>query len=118
MNPAMPSRCIMSKAMLDMLCRQTSSQAATISRQPLATYQWPESRPDVLQWLELSIQHAVEKLDNAPFLELVYPSKHDTWCTIYPVDESVVDSPQVCRVLCCTQGCSRSVTMWQSTPIS
>lgn len=100
--------------MLDMLCRQVSGQAATVSRQPLATYQWPESRPDVLQWLELSIQHAVEKLDQAPFLELVYPNKHDTWCSIYPVDESVIDSPQVCLVMY-TQGCSRSVTMWQST---
>ena len=78
-----------------MLYRQKSSQAATTSRQPLATYNWPEGRPDVLRWLEHSIQYAVEKLDNAPFLELVYPSKHDTRCAIYPVDESVVDSPQV-----------------------
>ena len=83
-----------------MMCRQKTSQAATISRQPLATYNWPEGRPDVLQWLQHSIQHAVTKLDKAPFLELVYPSKHDTQCSIYPVDESVVDSPQVCPSTC------------------
>lgn len=87
--------CIKEQGFL-MLCRQKTGQATTISRQPLATYNWPEGRPDVLQWLEHSIQHAVEKLDTAPFLELVYPSKHDTRCSIYPVDESVVDSPQVC----------------------
>ena len=79
----------------DNSCRQITGQAATVSRQPLATYQWPESRPAVLQWLEQSIQYAVQKLDRAPFLELVFPSKHETVCSIYPVDEAVVDSPQV-----------------------
>lgn len=78
------------------VCRLSSCQAATASRQPLATYKWPEARPDVLQWMEHAIQHAVQRLDKAPFLELVYHSRHDTHCSIYPVDESVVDSPQVC----------------------
>ena len=87
-------------------CRQITGQAAIVSRQPLATYNWPESRPDVLQWLEQSIQYAVQKLDNAPFLELVHPHKHDTQCSIYPIDEAVVESPQVRAFNC---GLSR---MW------
>lgn len=81
-------------------CRIVTVQAATVSRQPLATYNWPESRPDVLLWLEQSIQYAVQKLDTAPFLQLVHPKKHDTHCSIYPIDEAVVESPQV-RVFNC-----------------
>ena len=73
-----------------MLCH-----AAPLARQPLSTYGWQQSRPAVLEWLEQSIQYAVQKLDKAPFLELVHSDKQDTHCSIYPVAEAVVDSPQV-----------------------
>ncbi len=73
-----------------MLCH-----AAPLARQPLSTYAWQQSRPAVLEWLEQSIQYAVQKLDKAPFLELVHSDKQDTHCSIYPVAEAVVDSPQV-----------------------
>lgn len=80
-------------------------------RQPLATYNWPEARPDVLQRLEHSIQHGVQKLDQAPFLQLVFPRKHNTQSSIYPVDESVVDSPQVRLSVQYIKRCSSSATL-------
>lgn len=79
-------------------CKRRSSMvrhAAPLARQPLSTYGWQQSRPAVLEWLEQSIQYAVQKLDKAPFLELVHSDKQDTHCSIFPVAEAVVESPQV-----------------------
>ena len=66
-----------------------------LAHQPLSTYSWPQRRPDVVEWLEHSIKYAVQRLDKAPFLELVHPDKPDPCCSIYPVGEAVVDFPQV-----------------------
>lgn len=77
--------------------RSTTSQAAPLASRSLSTYNWPRGRPAVLDWLEQSIQYAVQKLDKAPFLELVYPDKHDTHYSIHPVTEAVVNSPQLWR---------------------
>ena len=37
----------------------------------------------------------MQRLDKAPFLELVHPRRQNTECSLYPVTEAVVDSPQV-----------------------
>lgn len=75
--------------------RPVRGQSAPLAKQPLASYSWPQSRPDVIQWLEDAIQYAVQRLDKAPFLELVHPRRQNTQCSLYPVTEAVVDSPQL-----------------------
>ena len=48
-----------------------------------------------MQWLEDAIQYAVQRLDKAPFLELVHPESGNTQCDLHPVTQAVVESPQV-----------------------
>ena len=75
--------------------RPRSSSPNPLARQPLDAYPWPQRRPEVFDWLEGAIQTAVQQLDKAPFLELVYPDRADVKHVIHSVSDSVVQLPQV-----------------------
>lgn len=86
------SRRFIQKHLVD---RSSGRQPTHLARQPLEVYPWPQRRPEVFEWLEQAIQTAVQQLDKAPFLELVYPKRFTAECVVYSVQDSVVQLPQV-----------------------
>ena len=51
----------------------------------------------MFDWLEQAVQTAVQQLDKAPFLEVIYPNGLNARCVVYSIQDSIVQLPQVKR---------------------
>ncbi|KAK9842402.1 hypothetical protein WJX84_007421 [Apatococcus fuscideae] len=62
----------------------------------LATYAFPPQTPRVFHWFEDCIEQIVKHLDEAPFLQLVYPDRKSAF-ERHQVNASIVAVPQIWR---------------------
>ncbi|KAK9819793.1 hypothetical protein WJX72_002450 [[Myrmecia] bisecta] len=69
----------------------------SVATHELSTYKFPSRKPEVHQWLESCIQDAVKHLDQAPFLQMVYPDRPFKQLERHSVVQAVVSVPQLWR---------------------
>lgn len=76
------------------LCAVRSVSCGVAATAGLATYAFPPQTPRVFHWFEDCIEQIVKHLDEAPFLQLVYPDRKSAF-ERHQVNASIVAVPQV-----------------------